>query len=108
MSNKKFSSKKLKYGTSAVIFTVVFVVFIILVNVLLSYVDRTSGGLYVDMTSKQLYGVSQQSVEALSTVEKPVEIIFCAPHHPDLYFPVYPHGGAGGWLFQHRQEPVRI
>lgn len=78
-TQKKTSSKKLKYGTSAVIFTVVFVVFIILANVLLSYIDRTSGGLYVDMTSKQLYGVGEETVKALSEIEKPVEIIFCAP-----------------------------
>ncbi len=77
--NKRVSSKKIKYGSSAVVFTAVFVVFVILVNVLISYVDTTSGGLYVDMTSKQLYGVSQDSVDVLSEVDKPVEIIFCLP-----------------------------
>ena len=78
-TKKKFSSKKFKYGTSAVVFTIVFVVFIILINVLLSYIDSVGGGLYVDMTTKQLYGVSDASVVALSEVDKPVEIIFCSP-----------------------------
>ncbi len=78
-TNKHFSSKKFKYGSSAVVFTAVFIAFIILVNVLLSFVDSTSGGLYVDMTSKQLYGVSEASTAILSEVDKPVEIIFCSP-----------------------------
>lgn len=77
--NKKPSSKKFRYGTSAVVFTTVFVVFIILVNVLLSYVDRTSGGLYVDMTTEQLYGVGEETEKAMSEIDKPVEIIFCIP-----------------------------
>ncbi|MBQ7399293.1 MAG: Gldg family protein [Clostridia bacterium] len=77
-TNKKFSSKKFKYGTSAAVFTIVFVIFIILINVLLSYIDSRNGGFYVDMTTEQLYGVSDASVAALSAVDKPVEIIFCS------------------------------
>ena len=79
MKKKIFSSKKFKYGTSAVVFTAVFVVFVILINVLLSYIDSIGKGLYVDMTSKQLYEVSDESVKALEGVDKPVEIIFCSP-----------------------------
>ncbi len=78
-TKKRFSSKKFRYGTSAVIFTAVFVVFVLLVNLLLSFVDGISGGLYVDLTSKSLYGVSDASVKALEGVDKPVEIIFCSP-----------------------------
>ncbi len=77
--NKLFSSKKFKYGSSAVIFTAVFVVFVLLFNVVLSLVDSKTGGLYIDMTSKKLYGISQQTRDVLSELEKPVEIIFCRP-----------------------------
>ena len=78
-TNKHFSSKKFKYGSSAVVFTAVFIAFIILVNVLLSFFDSKTGGFNVDMTSKRLYGVSEASAEALGSVDKPVEIIFCSP-----------------------------
>jgi len=78
-TKKRFSSKKFRYGTSAVVFTAVFVVFVLLVNLLLSFIDGISGGLYVDLTSKSLYGVSEASFEALKDVDKPVEIIFCSP-----------------------------
>jgi len=78
-TKKRFSSKKFRYGTSAVVFTAVFVVFVLLVDLLLSFIDGISGGLYVDLTSKSLYGVSEASFEALKDVDKPVEIIFCSP-----------------------------
>lgn len=76
---KILSSRKFKYGSSAVVFTAVFVAFIILANVLLSFIDVRNGGLYFDMTSKKLYGVSEASIEALKGTDKPIEIIFCQP-----------------------------
>lgn len=80
MSVKKvLTSRKFKYGTSALVFTVVFVAAIILVNVLVSFVDSKTGGLYVDLTTKQLYSVSNATRDALKNVEKPVEIIFSQP-----------------------------
>lgn len=79
MNNNNKKSAKFKYGSSAVVFTVVFVAFIILINVLLSFIDTRTGGLYVDMTSKRLYEVSEASVSALEGVDKPIEIIFCQP-----------------------------
>lgn len=75
----KISSRKLKYGSSAVVFTSVFVAFVILLNVIVSFVDSRVGGIYVDMTSKKLYGVSEASVDALKDVTLPLEIIFCMP-----------------------------
>lgn len=75
----KISSRKLKYGSSAVVFTSVFVAFVILLNVIVSFVDARVGGIYVDMTSKKLYGVSDASVNALKDVNAPIEIIFCMP-----------------------------
>ena len=77
IKNKAQSSKKVKYGTSAIVFTVVFVAFILLVNLLVSYIDSSAGGLYVDLTSENIYEVSEASVKALEGIDKPVEIVFC-------------------------------
>ena len=73
------SSRKFKYGSSAAIFTAVFVVFVILINVVISVIDSKTSGLYVDLTSKKLYGVSEASKTALANVDAPIEIIFAVP-----------------------------
>ena len=78
-AKKIVSSRKFKYGSSAVVFTAVFVAFVILFNVLLTFIDARTGGLYADMTSKRLYGVSEASKEALKGIDKQIEIIFCQP-----------------------------
>lgn len=79
MTDKKklLSSKKFRYGTSAIVFTVVFVAFVILLNVMVSIIDSRTGGLYFDLTTKKLYGISDASVKALSDTNAAVEIIFC-------------------------------
>lgn len=77
--DKITSSRKFKYGSSAAVFTAVFVVFVILINVVISVIDSKSGGLYVDLTSKNLYGISESSKEVLADVTSPIEIIFCLP-----------------------------
>lgn len=79
LKEKLSGSKKFRYGSSAIVFTVVFVVFVLLINVVLSVVDDRTGGLYLDMTSKQLYTVSDASKEALKDVTQPIEIIFASP-----------------------------
>ncbi len=76
---KLFSSKQFKYGSSAVVFTVVFCVFVLLINVVLTLIDSKTGGLYVDMTSKKIYGVTEASEKALEGVSLPIEIVFCRP-----------------------------
>jgi len=75
------NSKKLKYGSSALVFTAVFVIFILLVNVVFSWIDNITGGkyTYIDMTSKQIYSVGDQSKQALKDVTQPIEIIFASP-----------------------------
>ena len=72
-----FSTRKFKYGSSAVVFTTVFVVLILLVNALLSVIDSKTGGLYIDLTSEKIFSVTDASREALKDVTLPVEIIFC-------------------------------
>lgn len=79
MTDKKklLSSKKFRYGTSAIVFTVVFVAFVILLNVMVSIIDARTGGLYFDLTTEKLYGISEATVKALSDTDAAVEIIFC-------------------------------
>ncbi len=72
-----FSSKKLKYGGSAVLFSAVFVLFVILINVVISLIASRTGGLYADLTTKQLYTVGEISEEALKDINQNVDIIFC-------------------------------
>lgn len=79
IKKKLSSSKKFRYGSSAVIFTAVFVIFVLLVNVVMSVLNDKTGGLYADMTGKQLYTVSDESKKALEDVTQPIEIIFASP-----------------------------
>ena len=79
IKEKVLSSKRFKYGSSSVIFSCVFVVFVLLINLVLSFVDAKTGGLYIDMTSKKLYEVTDASKNALEGVTLPVEIIFARP-----------------------------
>lgn len=75
MSNKNYS-RKLKYGTAAVVLTVVFCVVVIFINAIISVLDQKIG-LYVDLTNEQLYEISDASRQALEGVERDIEIIFC-------------------------------
>ena len=75
--NKVLSSKKIRYGTSAIVFTAVFVAFVILFNVMLSIVSGMTSGLYFDLTTEKLYSISPASEKALSGTSAAVEIIFC-------------------------------
>jgi len=77
VKEKLMSSRKFRYGSSAVVFTVVFVVLVLLVNALLSVIDSKTGGLYFDLTSEKLFSVTDASRQALEDVTLPVEIIFC-------------------------------
>ena len=78
-AKKLVSSRRFKYGSSAVAFTAIFIVFVLLINVLVSVIASKTGGLYIDMTSKKIYGVTEDSKKALADVTLPVEIIFCRP-----------------------------
>ncbi len=75
--NKVFNSRKLQYGTVAIIFTIIVCAFLILLNAVLSWVSNHNGGLYIDLTSEKIYDLSESSIEAAKSVDKKVEIIFC-------------------------------
>ena len=53
-AKKLVSSRRFKYGSSAVAFTAIFIVFVLLINVLVSVIASKTGGLYIDMTSKKI------------------------------------------------------
>lgn len=69
-------SRKFKYGSAAVILTVVIIVAVILVNALFS---ALAGKFlwYTDLTSENLYTLSDAAVEAIKDIDKDVDIIFC-------------------------------
>ncbi len=77
ISKKVVSSKTFRYGSSAVIFSAVFTAFVVLLNVVVSLIASRTGGLYADITTKQIYSVSEESENALSDTTQNVEIIFC-------------------------------
>lgn len=79
LKEKLKDSKKFRYGSSALVFTAVFVVFVLLINVVISVIDDKTGGLYIDMTNKQIYTVGEQSLSMLENVTQPIEIIFASP-----------------------------
>ena len=76
---KKFTlSKKFKYGASAMAFTAVVIVAVILLNILASALtDRFN--LKADMTSDRRYDISDATVEMLKNVENDIEIYMLAP-----------------------------
>ena len=76
MKNKALS-KKLKYGTVAAILTVLFIVFIAVINIILSAASEKYP-LYFDMTSEELYDISDASLNELSDGKNDVSILFFA------------------------------
>lgn len=72
-------SKRFKYGTTAVIFTCVFVAAIIVINVITTALAKKYLW-YVDMTTQQIYEVSDAAAAILDTIEDTqIKIIFCTP-----------------------------
>ena len=74
--------RRLKYGTVAVVFTVIFAAFVILLNAVLSFVSDRFGGFYLDLTSETIYELSDASLEVLGSLDdyetpRTVEILFC-------------------------------
>lgn len=74
---EEIKSRKFKYGTLATIFTVVFVVAVVLVNVLIGYLtDRYV--LEIDMTSERLFEISEDTMEVLDDLAEPITITVLA------------------------------
>ena len=71
------SSKKFRYGSAAIAFTVIFSAFIILLNAVFSFIADRNGGFYADLTTNRIYDLSEETMDVLSNLEQKVEIIFC-------------------------------
>lgn len=74
---EEIKSRKFKYGTLATIFTVLFIIGVVLVNVLVGYLtDRFV--LEVDLTSENLFEISEDTKEVIAGLTEPVDIIVFA------------------------------
>ncbi|MBO4228767.1 MAG: Gldg family protein [Clostridia bacterium] len=83
---KRFESRKFKYGTVAVLFTVAVIVAVLVLNVVISALSQRFS-LYVDLTSKDIYSVSKACSDLIDNLidshkddPEPLhyEIKFCA------------------------------
>ena len=72
---KFFGSKKFKYGSVAVILSVVFIALVLIFNAMLTVIGQRFS-LYADLTSQEFYTVSKSSREQLRDISEPVEIVF--------------------------------
>ncbi len=77
MNNGFFKSKKFKYGSVAYTITVLVVVLVIIVNAIFSSL-ASKFGWYTDMTSSNLFTLSDAFVDLLKGVDDEVKIIFCS------------------------------
>lgn len=76
-----FLKKKLKYGSSAVVFTVLFIAVVVLFNGVFSALASRYGW-YADMTEEAVFTLSDRSKEFVADVGAEIEIIFA--EEPDL------------------------
>lgn len=74
---KLVASRRFKYGSVAVAFTVIFSAFILLLNAVFSAIAGANGGFYLDLTGEKIYDISAPTVKVLENLERSVEIIFC-------------------------------
>ena len=74
---KILKSKKFKFGSVALAFTVMFVVIVLLLNALVTVFDAKKG-LYIDTTGEQRYDIGDITSEKLSGITEKIEIVFCA------------------------------
>ncbi|MBR3994150.1 MAG: Gldg family protein [Clostridia bacterium] len=72
---KFFGSKKFKYGSVAIVLSIVFIALVLIFNVMLTVIGQRFS-LYADLTTQEFYTVSQSSREQLKDITEPVEIVF--------------------------------
>ncbi|MBE6704131.1 MAG: hypothetical protein E7583_02600 [Ruminococcaceae bacterium] len=76
MSIKKyFGSRRFKYGSVAVVFSVIFVAAVLVLNIILTFIGKEKS-LYADLTKEEFYTVSDASIQQLEDIKEPVEIVF--------------------------------
>lgn len=79
MLKKLFSSKKVRCGFGATLITVMFIVFVLLVNTFVSVVTDKFPALNIDLTANRQFEISAATSEALKTIDKPVSMKLLLP-----------------------------
>lgn len=74
-------SKKLKYGSLATVFTVAFVAFVIIFNVIFTALAEKYMW-YIDMTKEQVFSLSEEAKDVMSDITEEVNIYFAS--EPDV------------------------
>ena len=77
MNRSFMHSRKFRYGSVSVALTALFIAAVIIVNVIFTALS-TKFMWYIDMTSEELYTVSEATWAALEDVDKDIKIIFCS------------------------------
>ena len=77
MNRSFMHSRKFRYGSVSVALTAAFIAAIILINVVFTALSQKFMW-YVDMTSEELYTISEATWAALEDVDDEVKIIFCS------------------------------
>lgn len=81
MNRSFMHSRKFRYGSVSVALTAIFIAAVILVNVIFTALAQKFMW-YIDMTSEELYTISQATWDALEEVDAEVRILFCSD--PDV------------------------
>lgn len=74
---KTFNSKKLKYGTLATVFTLIVTAIIIAINLIAQTITEKFD-LTMDLTQNDIYSISQDTMDYLSTIQQDIQIIVLA------------------------------
>lgn len=78
MNKESSIIKKLMHGSVAMILTVVFVAAIVALNVFTTGLNNVHP-MYIDMTSNQIFGITEETRQLLSEIDTPIEITFFMP-----------------------------
>jgi hypothetical protein len=74
---EEIKSRKFKYGNLATIFTLIFIIAVIIVNIFVGYLtDRFV--LEVDMTKERLFEISEDTKEVIAALDEPITITVLA------------------------------
>ena len=95
-----FQTKKARYGSVAVAFTVIFIAAVIVFNIVFGTLVNKYR-LSVDMTANNLYEITDSTRELLRDTKMPVSIIFMSPEE-DLKKNVY-----SNWILNFAKELER-
>lgn len=77
MNRSFMHSRKFRYGSASVALTCMFIAAVVIINVIFTALSQKFMW-YIDMTSEELYTVSDATWAALEDVDKEVKIIFCS------------------------------